>query len=258
MPGRLAGKVALITGGGAGIGAATAALFCAEGAALVLVDSDAAALSRTQTAIRSATPQARIAVHAADVANGGGAAAGVAAAVREFGGLDVLVCNAAMRNYSAVADATPEEWRQVIDVNLVGAAQYARAAIPALRRSGRGSIVLVSSCYALTGRKGMAIYDATKAGLISLARTLAHEEAAHGIRANAVCPGSTLTDFHIERGRARGVGIAELKKQREDNSLLARWADPLEIARPILWLASDEASFITGTHLLVDGGLAIY
>jgi meso-butanediol dehydrogenase/(S,S)-butanediol dehydrogenase/diacetyl reductase len=258
MAGRLQGRVALITGAGAGIGAASAALFCAEGAAVVLVDSDAAALSRTEAAIHAATPQARIALQAADIANGGGATAAVQAAVGELGGLDVLVCNAAMRNYSAAADATPEEWRQVIDVNLVGAAQYARAAIPALRRSGRGSIVLVSSCYAVTGRKGMAIYDATKAGLISLARTLAHEEAAHGIRANAVCPGSTLTDFHIARGRARGVGVDELRKQREDNSLLARWADPQEIAYPILWLASDEASFITGTHLLVDGGLSIF
>ena len=104
----------------------------------------------------------------------------------------------------------------------------------------------------------MAIYDATKAGLISLARTIAHEEAAHGIRANAILPGSTLTDFHIERGRTRGVALDELKGQRSDNSLLGRWADPIEVAYPILWFASDEASFVTGTHLLVDGGLAIF
>lgn len=258
MAGRLAGRTALITGGGAGIGAATAALFCAEGAAVILVDRDTAALERTMDAIAAATPGARIAHHVADVAQSAEAAKAVAVALEAFGALDVLVANAAMRNYSAVADATPEEWRQVVDVNLVGAAQYARAAIPALRRSGRGSIVLVSSCYAVTGRKGMAIYDATKAGLISLARTIAHEEAAHGIRANAVCPGSTLTDFHIGRGNARGIGVEELRKQREDNSLLARWADPGEIAYPILWLASDEASFITGTQLAVDGGLSIF
>lgn len=258
MAGRVQGRVALITGGGAGIGAATASLFCAEGAAVVLVDRDAPALERTRSAIVAATPGARVACHAADVADAGEATKAVALAAASFGALDVLVANAAMRNYSAVADATPEEWRQVIDVNLVGAAQYVRAAMPQLRRSGRGSIVLVSSCYAVTGRKGMAIYDATKAGLISLARTIAHEEAAHGIRANAILPGSTLTDFHVERGRARGVGINELKGQRSDNSLLARWADPREVAYPILWFASDEASFITGTHLLVDGGLAIF
>ena len=96
----------------------------------------------------------------------------------------------------------------------------------------------------------MAIYDASKAGLIALTRTLAHEEAAHGIRANAVCPGSTFTDYHVKRG--------ESKKARTGNSLLGRWADPKEIAWPILWLASDEASFITGAVLPVDGGLTIF
>jgi meso-butanediol dehydrogenase/(S,S)-butanediol dehydrogenase/diacetyl reductase len=137
-----------------------------------------------------------------------------------------------------------------LDVNLVGAAACARAALPALRKSGRGSIVNVSSCYALTGRKGMAIYDASKAALIALTRTLAHEEAGRGIRVNAVCPGSTYTDFHRKRG---------LKKNaRSDNSLIARWASPEEIAWPILWLASEEASFITGAVLPVDGGLTIF
>jgi len=95
----------------------------------------------------------------------------------------------------------------------------------------------------------MAIYDATKAGLIALTRTVAHEEAAHGIRANAVCPGSTYTDFHRRRG--------EKKNARGDNSLLGRWAFPSEIAWPILWLASEEASFVTGAVLAVDGGLSI-
>ncbi len=111
------------------------------------------------------------------------------------------------------------------------------------------SIVNVSSCYAVTGRKGMPLYDASKAGLVALTRTLAHEEAAHGIRANAILPGSTYTDFHRMRGLRRDA--------RSDNSLLGRWARPEEIAFPILWLASDEASFITGETLLVDGGLAI-
>jgi meso-butanediol dehydrogenase/(S,S)-butanediol dehydrogenase/diacetyl reductase len=231
--GRLEGKCALITGGGAGIGAATAALFRKEGATVLVVDREPG---------RD--------VFAADVADPGAAAAAVREALRKFGRLDILVNNAAMRNYSAVADATPEEWRAVLDVNLVGAAAFARAALPALRRSGRGSIVNVSSCYALTGRKGMAIYDASKAALIALTRTLAHEEAARGIRVNAVCPGSTYTDFHRKRGLKRNA--------RSDNSLLGRWAEPEEIARPILWLASDEASFVTGAALPVDGGLTIF
>jgi 2-hydroxycyclohexanecarboxyl-CoA dehydrogenase len=228
---RLKGKVALITGGGAGIGAATAAIFRQEGAQVFVVDKDAGDL-------------------VADVADPKAAGLAVAQAVKQLGRLDILVNNAAMRNYSAVADATPEEWRAVLEVNLTGAAGFCRAAIPELRKSGKGAIVNVSSCYGVTGRKGMAIYDATKAALISLTRTLAHEEAAHGIRANAVCPGSTYTDFHRKRG---------LKKDaRDDNSLAGRWAEPQEIAWPILWLASDEASFITGTTLMVDGGLHIY
>jgi 2-hydroxycyclohexanecarboxyl-CoA dehydrogenase len=93
--------------------------------------------------------------------------------------------------------------------------------------------------------------------MIAMTRTLAFEEAAHGLRVNAVCPGSTLTDFHVKRTQAAGKSVEELKNQRQDTSLLGRWADPSEIAYPILWLASDEGSFITGTTLAVDGGLHI-
>ena len=253
---RLKGKRALITGGGAGIGAATARIFCQEGASVVLVDQNAWALDELARALVHAGGHADIIV--GDVAEPGVAARAVELAAQNFGGLDVLVNNAAMRNYSAVADATPEEWRAVLDVNLTGAANFCRAALPELRKSGRGAIVNVSSCYGVTGRRGMAIYDATKAALIALTRTLAHEEAEYGVRANAVCPGSTLTDFHIARGRAAGRSEEEIHRARSDNSLLGRWASPEEVAWPILWLASDEASFITGTSLLVDGGLSIF
>jgi 2-hydroxycyclohexanecarboxyl-CoA dehydrogenase len=239
---RLKGKIALITGGGAGIGAATAKRFVREGARVLLVDQD-------KQVLKSALKDSAIMFNA-DVSDPDAARDAVKLVVKEFGRLDILVNNAAMRNYSAVADASVEEWRAVLGVNLVGAANYCRAALPALRQAGGGSIVNVSSCYALTGRKGMAIYDASKAALIALTRTLAHEEAAHGIRANAVCPGSTYTDFHKKRGLKPDA--------RDDNSLMGRWADPKEIAWPILWLASDEASFITGAVLPVDGGLTIF
>jgi 2-hydroxycyclohexanecarboxyl-CoA dehydrogenase len=252
---RLAGKSALITGGGGGIGAACARIFCAQGAAVTLVDASAQALSRTAAAIGDQFPQARVATFVADVSDADQAAAAVQQAVQAHGGLDILVNNAAMRNYSAVADALPSEWQAMVGVNLIGTANYCRAALPALRRSGRASIVNVSSCYAVTGRKGMGIYDATKAGMLALTRTLAFEESAAGVRANAVCPGSTLTDFHLAKARAAGKSVETLSTERQDTSLLARWADPVEIAWPILWLASDEASFITGTTLMVDGGL---
>jgi 2-hydroxycyclohexanecarboxyl-CoA dehydrogenase len=254
---RLAGRVALITGAGAGIGAATARLFCAEGAAVMLVDANAEALARTSTAIREQIGGAHVQHLAADVADPQLAEAAVQQALSAFGRLDVLVNNAAMRDHSALADAAPEAWQAVVGVNLIGAANYCRAALPALRDARNSSIVNVSSCYAVTGRKGMGLYDATKAGLLSMTRTLAFEEAAHGVRANAVCPGSTLTEFHFERARQDGKSVELLKTERSDNSLLARWATPEEIAWPILWLASTEASFMTGTTLMVDGGLHV-
>ena len=238
---RLKGKTALVTGGGAGIGAATAALFRAEGARVFIVD---------------AQPGAGV-DFAADVADAAKALEAVEQALATLGGLDILVNNAAMRNYAAIGEATPAEWQSVVGVNLLGAANYCKAALPALRRSGKGAIVNVSSVYAVAGRKGMGLYDAAKAGLLALTRTLAHEEAAHGIRANAVCPGSTLTDFHVNKAKAAGRDVEKLKAERDITSLIGRWATPQEIAAPILFLASDEASFITGATLMVDGGLSI-
>src|SRR5262249_38493114 len=254
---RVAGKVALITGGGAGIGAATGELVCAEGGMAVLVDANADALAVTMQAIAERVPGARVAIFAADVADPNDAARAVEHALQAFGRLDILVNNAAMRNYSAIGDSTPAEWQAMVGVNLIGVANYCQAALPALRRTGRASIVNVSSCYALTGRKGMGLYDATKAGILAITRTLAFEEVAHGVRVNAVCPGSTLTDFHVAKARAAGKSVETLKTERQTTSLLGRWATPREIAWPILWLASDEASFITGATLAVDGGLSI-
>jgi NAD(P)-dependent dehydrogenase (short-subunit alcohol dehydrogenase family) len=175
---RVAGKVALITGGGAGIGAATGELICAEGGMAVLVDANAGALSGTVKAISQRVSGARVSGFAADVADPEEAVRAAEHALAAFGRLDILVNNAAMRNYSAIADSTPAEWQAIAGVNLVGVANYCKAALPALRRSGRGSIVNVSSCYALTGRKGMGLYDASKAGILAMTRTLACEEVA--------------------------------------------------------------------------------
>ena len=254
---RLSAKSALITGGAAGIGAAISELFCAEGGAVTLIDTDKEKLEQTCVAIKQKVPGARVAHFAANVADADAAHGAVAHALAAHGQLDILINNAAMRNNASVAEATPDEWQAVLGVNLMGAANYCRAALPALRERGNASIVNVSSCYAVTGRKGMGLYDATKAGLLALTRTLAHEEAAHGIRVNAICPGSTLTDFHLNKARAAGKNVDQLKTERQTTSLLGRWATPMEIALPVLWLASDEASFITGTTLMVDGGLHV-
>ena len=254
---RLENKVALITGGGGGIGATTARLFCDEGAAVVLVDANPEALEHAQADLLGRNPSARVQTFLADVASADDALRAVGLALSAFDRLDVLVNNAAMRNYSALADATSEEWQAIVSVNLIGTANYCKAALPVLRRSGAASIVNVSSCYAVTGRRGMGLYDATKAAMLAMTRTLAFEETEHGVRVNAVCPGSTLTDFHVHRAQAAGKSVEALKTQRQDTSLVARWATTEEIAWPILWLASNEASFITGTTLMVDGGLSI-
>jgi meso-butanediol dehydrogenase/(S,S)-butanediol dehydrogenase/diacetyl reductase len=254
---RLQGQVALITGAGSGIGAATAHIFCQEGASVFLVDADAQGLERTRQTIVQATPKARVLCAQADVSDLSLALEAVARCVKELGGLDILVNNAAMRNYSAAALAMAAEWHAIVGVNLVGITNYCHAALPHLRSTGHGSIVNVSSCYAVKGRKGMALYDATKAAQLALTRSLACEEAVHGVRVNAVCPGSTLTDFHLGRAQQAGKSVEQLKTERKDSSLLGRWASPEEIAWPILWMASSEGSFITGSTLVVDGGLHI-
>lgn len=253
---RLANKVALITGGGAGIGAATARLFCAEGARLMLVDSDRDALEDTLTHLRTEFGPHCASGQVCDVADASAATEAVSSILKLTGKLDILINNAAMRRYKALVEITPADWQDMAAVNLAGLTNYCCAAIPALRTSGKGAIVNVSSCYAETGRKDMGLYDATKAGQLALTRTLAFEEAAHGIRVNAICPGSTFTDFHKNRARQDGKTETQLRSERQSTSLLKRWAEPEEIAWPILWLASDEASYITGSTLMVDGGLS--
>lgn len=223
----------------------------------MLVDANAQALQATASSLRAAFPGSGLATFTADVSDNAMAHEAADAAVQQFGRLDVLVNNAAMRNYTAAANVTPAEWQAMVNVNLVGMSNYCQAALPHLRASGKGSVVNVSSCYAVTGRKGMALYDATKAAQLAYTRTLAFEEAQHGVRVNAICPGSTLTDFHVGRALKAGKSVEQLRTERKDTSLLGRWASPEEIASPILWFASEEASFITGTTLMVDGGLHI-
>jgi 2-hydroxycyclohexanecarboxyl-CoA dehydrogenase len=253
---RIADKVAVITGGGSGIGAATARIFCAEGGKVMLVDANQQGLVETKQHILDSVPGAHVATFLADVREADLAQRAIETTLDMFARLDVLVNNASMRNYSAVSAAAPAEWAAIVGVNLIGPANYCRAALPALRKTDRSSIINVSSAYAVTGRKGMGLYDATKAGMLAMTRTLACEEAAYGVRVNAVCPGSTLTGFHTKRAVAAGKSVEQLKTERQTTSLLGRWATPEEIAWPILWLASDEASFVTGATLMVDGGLS--
>jgi meso-butanediol dehydrogenase/(S,S)-butanediol dehydrogenase/diacetyl reductase len=251
------GKTAIVTGGGGGIGAAIGKLFCVEGGSVVLVDRDADMLRRTVERLRTLVPKAQVESCVADVSDYDQAARSVEHAVSRFGGINVLVNNAAVRSHSSVENSSPEDWQKLFSINVLGAVNFCKTALGHLRRSGNASIVNMSSCYAVTGRKGMPIYDATKAALLSLTRTLAFEEAQNGVRANAVCPGGTLTPFTVGRGVARGEKPEDMAKEVRSDSLLQRWAKPKEIAYPVLWLASDESSYMTGATIMVDGGLSI-
>jgi len=254
MPGRVQGRAAIITGGAGGIGSATGQLFCEEGARVLLVDRDEAALADVTKSIRASVPNAELVPLVADVGREEAAADIVAAAEKAFGGIDILVNNAGIRSYEPLAEARSETWQQIIAVNLLSHAYLAKAALPALRASGRGSIVNISSTHAVNPRAGMGQYDVTKAGIISMTKTLAFEEAKHGIRVNAVCPGLTLTPFHLKRAEKDGRTRKDLDNEAAGGCLLQRWADAREVAYPILWLASDEASYVTASALMVDGG----
>lgn len=254
---RLDGKVAIITGGAGGIGAATAEIFASEGAAVALVDLDAATLAAVATRIRAAVPGAELIEIARDVGEEASAAAIVEATLTAFGRIDVLVNNAGIRSYEPLDEAKAETWSRLLSVNLLSYAFLAKAALPALRRSGKGAIVNISSTHAFNPRAGMGQYDVAKAGIISLTKTLAFEEADRGVRVNAVCPGLTLTPFHVRRFASEGKSEQDLRTEKVDHNIQRRWADPREVAWPILWLASDEASFMTASVIMADGGTRV-
>jgi 2-hydroxycyclohexanecarboxyl-CoA dehydrogenase len=251
--GRLSDKTAIITGGAGGIGAATGLLFCQEGARVALVDSDQAAMDAALADIRAKVPGAQVSGIVTDVGQEKSAADAVAQARKAHGAIDMLVNLAGMRSYEPLADAKAETWQRILAVNLMSYAWFTQAAIADLRAQ-RGSIVNISSTHGVNPRAGMGQYDVTKAGIISMTKTLAFEEAKHGVRVNAVCPGLTLTPFHRKRYAAAGRTQRDIDREGEEGCLMQRWAEPREVAFPILWLASDEASYVTGTVLMVDGG----
>jgi NAD(P)-dependent dehydrogenase (short-subunit alcohol dehydrogenase family) len=253
----MAGRVALVTGGGGGIGEATGRLFVEEGAAVVLVDTDKVAVETAATGMTKAVPGARVLALVADLTSESEARRVIDDALARFEALHTLVNVAGVRVYRPLAEADATGWEFIIGVNVLATAYCCKAALPALRATGRGSVVNVSSVYGVMGRAGMGQYDTTKAAVLGFTRALAVEEAPHGVRVNAVCPGGTITPYHIRRAAGRGVSEAELREQRSQDNLLGRWAEPREIAFPILFLASDESSYITGATLMVDAGKSI-
>jgi meso-butanediol dehydrogenase/(S,S)-butanediol dehydrogenase/diacetyl reductase len=257
LSGRLANRVTLITGGGGGIGAATGQLFAEEGAAVALIDTDPAAVERVAATIRDAVRGAAVLPLTADVAQEGEARRAVEETVAHFDALHVVVNVAGIRLYTPLADADAKDWERILGVNVLATAYTCKAALPHLRGAGGGAIVNVSSVYGVMGRAGMGQYDTTKAALLGFTRALAVEEAPHRIRVNVVCPGGTITPYHIRRAAESGVSEAQLRASRQRDNLLGRFAEPREIAYPILFLACEESSFITGTTLMVDAGRSI-
>ncbi|SNS45108.1 MULTISPECIES: SDR family oxidoreductase [unclassified Azospirillum] len=249
---QLAGKVAIITGASSGIGQAAARLFARQGARLVLVARREAALAELAAEISAAGGEA--ALVAGDVAEEATAVAAVKMAVERFGGLDIAFNNAGTMGETApLAGLSLENWRHVLDVNLTSAFLAARYQVLAMLERGGGSLIFTSSFVGHTvGFPGMAAYAAAKAGLGGLVQVIAAEYGPHKIRANALLPGGTDTPM----GRA-AAATPEARQFVEGLHALKRLADPAEIAQAALYLASDAASFVTGTSLLVDGGVSI-
>jgi 3alpha(or 20beta)-hydroxysteroid dehydrogenase len=244
-PGRLHGKVALITGASGGQGLVEAELFAREGAAVVLADVVDAPGRAAAKAIVAAGGRA-IYVHL-DVSRGAQWTRAIAATKRAFGALHVLVHNAGVVSRSPVAEITDREWARVLAINLTGPLLGTRAALPLLRASGGGSIVNISSTAALVGHPGVA-YSASKWGLRGLTKSTALEYVDWGVRVNSVHPAQVS-----ETGMA-GNATPAWRAANRAAMPLGRAAVPMEIAQAVLFLASDESGYITGTELVVDGG----
>jgi NAD(P)-dependent dehydrogenase (short-subunit alcohol dehydrogenase family) len=251
MSGRLEGKVALITGAGSGMGRVAASLFAAEGARVVVSDIGEEAGNATVAEVRAAGGDATFA--RADVASWDDCRAMVATAVDTYGALHVLYNNAGVfpGDDGGVLDTPQETWRRVMAVNLEGVWLSCKAGIPAMLESGGGSIVNVASFVALMGAATAQIaYTASKGGVLSMTREIAVEYARRGIRANALCPGPIETPLLQEL-----LSDPARRARRMVHIPMGRLGRAEELAKAALFLASDDASFMTGAALVVDGGI---
>lgn len=250
--GALGGKVAVVTGAATGIGRASALLFTRAGARVALVDLREPELARTTEEVRAAGGHAELIV--ADLARPEACAAAVAATERVFGRLDVVLNNAGVGTMvvgGTVETITLEHWDLAQDVNVRAMYLVSRAAIPLMRQAGGGAIVNVASVSAFHGSVGRPshAYAASKAAVLGLTRAMAASYGRDGIRVNAICPGTIRT-----RLTADIVARAERAAKEGHGIPLGRVGEPEDIARCALFLASDEAAFVSGAHLVADGG----
>jgi NAD(P)-dependent dehydrogenase (short-subunit alcohol dehydrogenase family) len=249
---RLKDKIAIITGAGAGIGHVTALRFAEEGAKLVLADISEANVNSVADQIRDRGFEA-IAV-ASDISKEDDARRINKAAVDAYGGLDILVNNAADFTTFSVEDATVEHWQKVLGVNVIGTALVAKHAIPLMKARGKGSIVNVGSMSGIIAQRRMATYNTSKSAIQNMTRCMALDLAPYGIRVNTICPGCVLTSATEREWIKLGISKEQWIGERAPLHMLNRVGEPIEIANAILFMASDEASFVTAAHLLVDGG----
>lgn len=250
---RLDGKIAAVTGGASGIGEATVRRFIAEGARVAFADRDGERGRRLASELSADGSKAFFVE--ADVGQEAACVGFIAQAVERFGGLNILVNNAGIRMYQTVVDASAESWDAILAVNLKSYAFCAKAAIPAMRRAGGGSIVNTASVRSVVAGGGNLQYDTTKAAVAGLTRGLAADHSPEGIRVNAVCPGPIFTPFHARRIAAAGKTIEEYNDDAAKRTMLRRPGTADEVASCVLFLASDDASYVTGSLLFVDGGM---
>jgi meso-butanediol dehydrogenase / (S,S)-butanediol dehydrogenase / diacetyl reductase len=250
--GKFDGKVVIITGGASGIGEATVRRFLAEGARVGFADWDAERGHRVVAELNSAGGD--VIYVEADVSDEATAAGFVEQVAKKFGRLDVLVNNAGIRLVQTVVEASSESWDKLLSVNLKSYAFCAKAAIPRFTRPG-ASIVNVASVRSVVAGSRMVQYDTAKAAVAGLTRGMAMDHSPDGIRVNAVCPGPIFTPFHAQRIKAAGQTIEDYNKDAASRTMLRRPGTADEVASCILFLASEDASFVTGTCLFVDGGM---